>query len=104
MGGKPVCPHCGATFPRFIRYAFSSWLFPLACRSCGARFYLGYHPAVFVVLWIFLSPLYLIALLYGAMLLLPDGFVIPGFLLAALASASLLPFIGSPRLKSKPLP
>ena len=74
----------------------------MACPSCRARFYLGYHPAVFAVLWLFLSPLYLIALLYGSMSLLPDRFVIPGFLLAALASVLLLPFLGVPRLKSKP--
>ncbi|MDB5105146.1 MAG: hypothetical protein JWP91_2835 [Fibrobacteres bacterium] len=76
----------------------------MACAACGSRFYLGYHPLVFLILWVFLSPLYLIALLYLCMLLLPSGLVVPAFCLSAVASALLLPLLGSPRLKSGPPP
>ncbi|GEM_PF-5436726 len=96
------CPHCGRYSARYLRFAFSSWLLPVSCAACGARFYLGYHPVVFVLLWMVLSPLYLIALLYLALFALPIRLVVPAFLVATFASGLLLPLIGGPRLKSPP--
>lgn len=46
-----------------------------------------------------LSPLYLVAVLFLAMTLLPEGFVVPVFIAAFLASALFLPFFGRPGLK-----
>jgi hypothetical protein len=102
---RPACPHCRRPGPRpfgYVRFAASSWLLPVTCALCGARYYLGYHPAVFLLLWMFLLPLYLIAMLYLAMLLLPTGLVIPIFILAVFLSLLWLPFLGTPRLKSRP--
>jgi hypothetical protein len=96
---KPPCPRCGTPSPRFFRYAFSSWLFPLACAACGARFYLGYHPVVFLLLWAFIFPIYEILLLFLCIAVLPYGLVLPAVLLITLASSTAMPFLGVPRLK-----
>ena len=99
---KLACPNCGSASRRWVRYAFSSWLLPLACDTCGARFYLGYHPGVFILLWGFLSPLYMIGLLFLSMVLFPERLVLAGFFALAFPSAFLLIFLGRPKLKKPP--
>jgi hypothetical protein len=102
---RPACPHCGRPGPRplgYVRFAVSSFILPVTCALCGARYYLSYHPAVFLLLWMFLCPLYLVALLYLAMLALPTGAVIPAFIAAAVLSLLWLPLLGVTRLKSRP--
>ena len=96
---KTSCPSCGKQSNRWIRYAFSSWLFPVPCDSCKARFYLSYPPAVFLLVWCLLSPLYLIAALYVSMYLFPQKLVIPGFLLIAFLSVFSLILVGKPKLR-----
>ena len=96
------CPKCNGPCGDRIRYAFSSWLLPVKCRSCGSNYYLGYSPLMFAALWVFISPLYLTALLFLAVIFLPDPLILPGFILIGILSMFLLVYLGAPRLKQSP--
>lgn len=98
----PPCPHCGRPSPKFIRYANSSSLFPVRCDACGARFHLQYGFFAFLLIWGVFSPLYTVLVLYLSLIFLPRGLLIPAFILAIFTAMLLLPFVGSPRLKSAP--
>jgi hypothetical protein len=74
----------------------------LRCEACGSVFHLAYHTLVFIVLWVFLSPVYLLALLFLLMSIAPRDAVMPLFFMLFFASALLLPFFGHARLKRGP--
>lgn len=74
----------------------------MRCEGCGSRFHLQYGFFAFLLIWGVFSPLYAVFILYLSLILLPKGLMIPAFLLAIFAAMLLLPFIGSPRLKSGP--
>jgi hypothetical protein len=101
---RPSCPQCGRPCPKFIRYANSSSLFPVRCDACGARFHLQYGFFAFLLIWGVFSPLYTVVILYLSLIFLPQILLIPAFIIAVFAAMLLLPFIGSPRLKSAPKP
>ena len=90
------CPACNSPSPRWIRYAYSSWLFPVACLGCGQRFYLGYAPWMYVLLWFLISPVYLACLLFLTITVVPTGVVLPAFLAMGFASMLLLIYLGKP--------
>lgn len=96
------CPKCNGPSGRWVRYAFSSWLFPLTCGGCGSKFFLGYSPLVFLLLWFVISPVYLAALLFLMVAMLPDLVILPGFLAAGFLSMLLLVHVGKPMLKENP--
>jgi hypothetical protein len=93
------CPACNSPSSRWIRYAYSSWLFPVPCLGCGERFYLGYSPVTYLLLWFLISPIYLTCLLFLTVTLVPTGVVLPAFLALGAASMLLLIFLGSPTAK-----
>lgn len=96
------CPKCNGPTGRWLRYAFSSWLLPLSCGRCGSKFFLGYSPLAFLLLWFLISPAYLAALLFLMVALLPDLAILPGFIAAGFLSMLLLVFVGKPTLKDLP--
>lgn len=99
---RPPCPHCGRPSNKFIRYANSSALFPIRCDACGARFHLQYGFFAFLLIWGVFSPIYTVAILYLSLIFLPQILLIPAFIIAVFTAMLLLPFIGSPRIKSAP--
>lgn len=90
------CPACNQPSPRWIRYAYSSWLFPVSCLGCGEKFFLGYSLGAYLLLWFLISPIYLTCLLFLTLTLLPTGVVLPAFLALGGASMLLLIFLGEP--------
>lgn len=90
------CPACNSPSHRWIRYAYSSWLFPVACTGCGGKFYLGYSPLMYLALWLLISPIYLACLLFLTVTVVPTGVVLPAFLAMGAASMLLLIFLGEP--------
>jgi hypothetical protein len=55
-----------------------------------------------MLIWGVFSPLYAVSVLYLSLIFLPRSMLIPAFALAIFAAMLLLPFVGSPRLKSAP--
>lgn len=95
-GARIHCPKCGGPCANLLRYAYSSWLFPMKCAACGSKYFLGYSTGMFILLWMLISPLYLASLLFLSVLLFPDAVILPGFLLLGFLSMFLLVYLGKP--------
>lgn len=93
------CPKCEKSVNNKIGYAFSSWIFPIQCKGCDGKLYLGYHPAMFVLLWFIINPVICLGLMLCAMQLVPTLYVFPALIALYSPFPLLFMFLGAPRLK-----